>query len=161
MAWSGALLLSVVFAAIVAAVFPAGRRPLGVRARWRLASFSHWLLDLVMHTPDMPLLDDDSTKVGLGLWDHVGHRPSRSSSSSSALGDVALRPYGRARRTEERPHQPVGLLRFMAVAQVYWKLRVHRRHRLRRSPLSALVGYVATGGVAAWVESRAVGTHAR
>jgi hypothetical protein len=30
--------------------------------------FSHWVLDLVVHTPDLPLLDDSSTKLGLGLW---------------------------------------------------------------------------------------------
>lgn len=35
------------------------------------AVFSHWLLDLPMHTPDMPLgLDAASPKVGLGLWNH-------------------------------------------------------------------------------------------
>ena len=34
------------------------------------AAFSHWLLDLVVHVPDLPLYDD-SAKVGLGLWRHV------------------------------------------------------------------------------------------
>jgi hypothetical protein len=35
------------------------------------AVFSHWLLDLPMHTPDMPIgLDAASPKVGLGLWNH-------------------------------------------------------------------------------------------
>ena len=31
--------------------------------------FSHWLLDLVVHQPDLPLYDD-TDKVGLGLWDY-------------------------------------------------------------------------------------------
>jgi hypothetical protein len=35
------------------------------------AAFSHWLLDLVVHTPDLPLYDN-TAKVGLGLWRHVG-----------------------------------------------------------------------------------------
>ena len=35
-----------------------------------LAVFSHWLLDLVVHTPDLPLWSDASTKFGLGLWNH-------------------------------------------------------------------------------------------
>jgi hypothetical protein len=30
---------------------------------------SHWLLDLVVHVPDLPLWGD-SAKVGLGLWNH-------------------------------------------------------------------------------------------
>jgi membrane-bound metal-dependent hydrolase YbcI (DUF457 family) len=34
------------------------------------ALFSHWLLDLVVHVPDVPLLGN-SLKVGFGLWRHV------------------------------------------------------------------------------------------
>lgn len=37
-----------------------------------LAVFSHWLLDLPMHVRDLPLVDDASTKVGFGLWNHRG-----------------------------------------------------------------------------------------
>jgi hypothetical protein len=33
---------------------------------------SHWLLDLIVHLRDLPLLGNDSPKVGLGLWRHVG-----------------------------------------------------------------------------------------
>jgi hypothetical protein len=32
--------------------------------------FSHWVLDVPMHTADMPLAGNDSTKIGLGLWRH-------------------------------------------------------------------------------------------
>ena len=32
-----------------------------------LAVFSHWLLDLVVHRPDLPLYDN-TAKLGLGLW---------------------------------------------------------------------------------------------
>ena len=32
-----------------------------------LAVFSHWVLDLIVHRPDLPLYDN-SAKVGLGLW---------------------------------------------------------------------------------------------
>jgi membrane-bound metal-dependent hydrolase YbcI (DUF457 family) len=35
-----------------------------------VAVFSHWILDLVVHRPDLPLLSDDTTKLGLGLWNH-------------------------------------------------------------------------------------------
>jgi hypothetical protein len=30
--------------------------------------FSHWLLDFISHTPDLPLAPGLSTFVGLGLW---------------------------------------------------------------------------------------------
>jgi len=33
-----------------------------------VAVFSHWVLDLLMHTPDLPLWTDESIKFGLGLW---------------------------------------------------------------------------------------------
>ncbi|MCF8475360.1 MAG: hypothetical protein K9G26_11760 [Emcibacter sp.] len=29
---------------------------------------SHWFLDFIVHIPDLPLIGDDSPKVGLGLW---------------------------------------------------------------------------------------------
>src|SRR6266478_4173031 len=31
------------------------------------AVFSHWILDLIVHRPDLPL-HDNSLKIGLGLW---------------------------------------------------------------------------------------------
>jgi hypothetical protein len=57
-----------VLAAIVVALLSRDRRA-GVV--FGACVFSHWLLDLPVHTPDMPLLGDTSTKVGLGLWNHV------------------------------------------------------------------------------------------
>jgi hypothetical protein len=33
-----------------------------------VAVLSHWFLDLIVHTPDLPLWSDASTKLGLGLW---------------------------------------------------------------------------------------------
>jgi len=33
-----------------------------------LAVFSHWLFDLIVHTPDLPLWSDASPKLGFGLW---------------------------------------------------------------------------------------------
>lgn len=34
-----------------------------------IAVFSHWVLDFLVHRPDLPLYDD-TMKVGLGLWNH-------------------------------------------------------------------------------------------
>jgi membrane-bound metal-dependent hydrolase YbcI (DUF457 family) len=34
-----------------------------------VAVFSHWVLDLLVHRPDLPLYDD-TMKVGLGLWNY-------------------------------------------------------------------------------------------
>jgi len=35
------------------------------------AVFSHWLLDLIVHRPDLPFYDD-TLKVGFGLWNYRG-----------------------------------------------------------------------------------------
>jgi hypothetical protein len=64
----GSIVLSLVLGAIVAR-FTSGDRTttfLLVAA----ASFSHWVLDLVVHVPDLPLYDN-SAKVGFGLWRHI------------------------------------------------------------------------------------------
>jgi hypothetical protein len=45
--------------------------------RWRAAAliavavFSHWLLDALVHRPEMPLTAEGSVKVGLGLWESM------------------------------------------------------------------------------------------
>jgi heme A synthase len=35
------------------------------------AVLSHWVLDLLVHTPDLPLLGNDSPKLGLGIWNNA------------------------------------------------------------------------------------------
>ena len=32
---------------------------------------SHWILDLIVHVPDLPLYPGNSPVVGLGLWNHM------------------------------------------------------------------------------------------
>ena len=36
-----------------------------------LAVMSHWLLDVIVHTPDMPIWSDASLKLGFGLWNNA------------------------------------------------------------------------------------------
>jgi hypothetical protein len=36
-----------------------------------LAVFSHFVLDLLVHTPDQSIAGNDTTKLGLGLWNNV------------------------------------------------------------------------------------------
>jgi hypothetical protein len=35
-----------------------------------LAVFSHFLLDVLVHTPDLPLAGEQTAKLGFGLWNH-------------------------------------------------------------------------------------------
>jgi hypothetical protein len=64
----GALALSAALGAI-AALFYRDRRTTIILVVGG-AVFSHWLLDLVVHVPDLPLYDN-SFKVGFGLWRYL------------------------------------------------------------------------------------------
>ncbi len=61
----GALVLSAILGAIVA-LFVKRERGLTFLIV-AAAVFSHWILDLIVHMPDLPLYDN-SMKVGFGLW---------------------------------------------------------------------------------------------
>lgn len=62
------LLWSAGFALVYRALrrYPRGATVLG------LALASHWLLDAVVHRPDLPIYPGGSYRVGLGLWSSLG-----------------------------------------------------------------------------------------
>jgi hypothetical protein len=64
----GSIVLSTALGVIVA-LFVRGNRAMTVLLV-AAASFSHWVFDLIVHVPDLPLYDN-SGKVGFGLWRHV------------------------------------------------------------------------------------------
>jgi membrane-bound metal-dependent hydrolase YbcI (DUF457 family) len=75
MPFTHSLVASVLWAALIAA---GAYVALGDRPRRRsiaivlgAAVFSHWVLDLIVHKPDLPLLGNASTKWGFGLWDNA------------------------------------------------------------------------------------------
>jgi len=63
----GALALSLIFGGIVIAFIGQDRPRVFLVAA--AAVFSHWVLDFVVHVPDLPLWGNND-KVGLGLWNH-------------------------------------------------------------------------------------------
>ena len=70
MPYTHSLIAALVWSAAAAGAYRLLRRP---KTRTSLlvglAVFSHWILDFVVHRPDLPLYDN-SAKVGLGLWNH-------------------------------------------------------------------------------------------
>jgi membrane-bound metal-dependent hydrolase YbcI (DUF457 family) len=70
--YSHSLVASVLWAFLFAAAYWLLNRPT-LRAPATLAAvvFSHWLLDVVSHRPDMPITLSGESKVGLGLWHSV------------------------------------------------------------------------------------------
>ena len=64
LAWSGLVVLGYKIA-------PGGATSRALRSALLvgLAVFSHWILDLLVHRPDLPLYDN-THKMGLGLWNY-------------------------------------------------------------------------------------------
>jgi membrane-bound metal-dependent hydrolase YbcI (DUF457 family) len=69
--WTHSLLLAACWAILFPLVALGGRFRSAATAGLAFLVFSHWLLDLVTHRPDLPLVPGLPTKVGLGLWNSV------------------------------------------------------------------------------------------
>jgi hypothetical protein len=69
--YSHSLLMNAIWAALFAAAYFARRRY--PRGAWLLFGgvFSHWVLDVISHKPDMQLAPGVDTAWGLGLWNSV------------------------------------------------------------------------------------------
>ena len=69
---SHSLLAVVIWAVLFAAVYFFLRRRPRAAIVLGLAVVSHWLLDLIVHRPDLPLYPGSTQLFGLGLWSSVG-----------------------------------------------------------------------------------------
>jgi hypothetical protein len=109
----GSILLSLIFGGIVG-LFVAGHR-LKTILLVSAASFSHWVLDLMVHTPDLPLYGD-SAKVGFGLWRNVA----LSLPLELAILMIGAFMYARGRqyKSAKGPYVFWGFVALLAVVQV-------------------------------------------
>jgi len=107
----GSITLSLVFGGIVALFMPENRVRIVLLAA--AATFSHWILDLIVHRPDLPLYDN-TAKVGFGLWQHVAL------SFPLELIVLGLGAWFYARVTAlKRPAVFWGFIVFLAALQIY------------------------------------------
>lgn len=69
--WSHSLVSSVIISLLAAAVYKLFKPKAISRAVIVIAllAFSHWVLDLIAHRPDLPIYPGGETLLGLGLWD--------------------------------------------------------------------------------------------
>jgi membrane-bound metal-dependent hydrolase YbcI (DUF457 family) len=142
----GALALSVVVGGIAVLFFH--DRKLAVFAVMAGAVFSHWLLDLVVHVRDLPLVGD-TMKVGFGLWRHVW--------LSLPLELVCLYAgalaYARYAPSKTRNGNRVlwGFVFFLTLAQFYGQFGPDPASPLAQAE-TALFAYLALAGLAAAVD---------
>jgi len=100
--------------ALIMVKLPSGDRP---RAALLLgaAAFSHWLLDALVHRPELPVLGEASAKVGLSWWNHLP----LALAVESALAAVGLWLYvrGGGLSTWEKV-RAIGLVGFLIVMTI-------------------------------------------
>ena len=68
---SHSLLAVVGWGALVGFIYWLSRRRAVAAVTVGLLVVSHWVLDLLVHRPDLPLLAWDSPRVGLGIWNSL------------------------------------------------------------------------------------------
>ena len=81
-----------------------------------LTVLSHWFLDLLVHVPDLPLAGNDSPKLGLGLWNHLGL--SVALEFGALMAGAAVYVAGRSRRHPVRPARLVLVLLVLSAVYV-------------------------------------------
>jgi hypothetical protein len=69
--WSHSLLMSVVWGVIFGGAYWAYTRYMRGAVVIGLGVVSHWVLDFVVHRPDLPLVPGVNLKLGLALWNSV------------------------------------------------------------------------------------------
>ncbi|OGX90738.1 hypothetical protein [Hymenobacter coccineus] len=100
---------------------------------------SHWLLDLVVHVPDLPLYPGASPLLGLGLWNHLA----ATQVVEFALLGAGLWQYAR----HTRPRNGAG--RYGLLALVALLVLTHVASLF--SPPPASVGALAWGAQVLWL----------
>jgi len=143
----GAIVLSLILGGIVAFFVKENRRTILLLVA--AASFSHWLLDLIVHTHDLPLYDN-TDKVGFGLWRHVV----LSFPLELAFLGVGAWLYARATNfsSAKGRHALWGFVIFLAAVQIYANFGPPPSSPDAMAA-TALTLYVALAALAAWFES--------
>lgn len=155
--WTHSLPMTVVWAAVVGA---AAWRTLGDRrASVAVGAVvaSHWLTDLLVHTPDLPLGFRQEPAVGLSLWLHP---PWAWALEVALLGGAAawLAPALRPRERRRLAYLVGGLL----LLQTASEFLIPTPTSFAELAASALLVYALVSGAGAWVEAGAGGsTHGK
>jgi len=102
---------------------------------------SHWLLDALVHRPDLPLAPGDPLRIGLGLWQSA---PALSIAIEIALFAAGAALFWRAFARDETRGRRIGAVSLIAVLAV-----IHAANLLGPPPPS--VQAIAWVGQAQWL----------
>lgn len=113
-----------------------------------VAIFSHWLLDLLVHRPDLPLYDN-TAKVGLGLWNYP--MPAFALEIGAVLAGLLIYLSGSKPRNAVGRFGPWVFLAAMVALQsiVFFGQPPETPNQ---AAITAFVLYFVLAGVAAWLD---------
>jgi hypothetical protein len=149
MPYTHSLLAAVFWSLAALLVYRVCRRaPTAARAALllALAVFSHWVLDFVVHRPDLPLYDD-TAKVGLGLW----NRPVLAFVLEAALLLGSMGRYVRGQRRGRASLIAFGIVMLAIQAFIFFGPPPSSD---RAVAMTALASYGIFAGIIAWWEHR-------
>jgi hypothetical protein len=117
-----------------------------------LAVLSHWLLDIPVHRPDLPLYDD-ADKIGLGLWNY----PFWALLLEIGLLVICMRMYLRSTRATSKSGKYAmvifGLVLVIIQAGIVYG-PVPAWLTIEVTAVSLLVYYFTTAAIVAWLEKK-------
>jgi hypothetical protein len=124
-----------------------------------IAVISHWCLDLVVHTPDLPLFIDNTNFYGFGLWNNAlltylleaillvgGLCMYLKSTSKSGINNTGIAKYGMT--------VFVVLLLCLNVINIFGPLSLEDTEL--STAVSALIAYVVFAIIAFWLDKKRV-----
>lgn len=114
--WSHSLAMEIVWAVALAALYFAVTRYARGAIVVALLVPSHWILDLVVHRPDLPLYPGGSARYGCGLWNN----PIATVVVEGIVFIVGVAVYARATRARDRAgrYGLWGLVAFLVILYV-------------------------------------------
>jgi hypothetical protein len=141
------LVWALALGALAWALSPAGRKTIAAGVVAALV-FSHWLLDLLVHRPDLALIDDHN-KVGFGLW----NTPEIAMPLELGLLLVAFAIYISVTRAHSLMGQYaplVVLVALLGLQYIDWFMPVSDDHT--QFTVLALVAYFGIAGLGLWLD---------